>query len=823
MFNKFRIVVAAALLQLPVVAGAQIKKAPSYPLITHTPYFSIWSNTDQLNGSVTTHWTGKSQSLLGVVKVDDAAYRFMGEAQKRYRSVLAAADEGSYTCRYLINQQPAAGWQQPNFDDAQWKTGNGPFGDDRDKVGVSWTKGDVWMRRKFTINELPKGELLLNLFHDDDVEVYLNGKLIKQIKGWTGELKYMKLTPEAQSALVKGENVIAVHCNNSVGGSWLDVGLGEELPQPANNAIKAAKQTNVVITATQTTYQFKCGPANLKVTFTSPLLLNDLSLLATPVSYITYSVSSADGKAHQVSLLQSVSTDLSVDQPAQQVEAKAYTNNGLNILKAGTTAQPVLKKRGDDLRIDWGYVYVAAQNAQQYINQGTDAITSFINRDNNSEKAAKGRSLSLNTILHLGKVGAGPVSKSIALGYDEVDAIQYFGTDLKPWWRNDAKATMEGELSKALKNYAAVIAKCKATDARIYQDALKVGGDKYAQLCVLAYRQAIAAHQLVKSPQGDLLFLSKENFSNGSINTVDITYPSAPMFLLYNPDLLKGMMNGIFYYSESGKWTKPFPAHDLGTYPLANGQTYGEDMPVEENGNMIILTAAITRVENRPDYARKHWKTLSTWVNYLAEAGLDPGSQLCTDDFAGHLAHNANLSVKAIVAIGAYAQMADMLGDKAASKKYSNMAAQMAKKWETMANAGDHYALVFDNKNTWSQKYNMVWDKVLQLHLFPQKIYDTEIKYYLTKQQKYGLPLDSRKTYTKSDWILWTSALTEDPKAFHSLVDPIYRFATETTTRVPLNDWHETLDGKKVGFQARSVVAGYYMPTLKRKLAAVKK
>ena len=821
MFLKARFVMIASVMALcHYTATSQVSQMPSYPLITHSPYFSIWSNTDRLNQSITRHWTGKEQSLVGIVKVDGKYYRFMGAPAPEYKSLAASADQTPYNCRYLMETNPATNWNQPEFDDQSWQMGMAPFGDDRGQAKTKWTGKDIWLRRKFNITEMPKGRLVLKIYHDDDAEVFLNGQRLSRQRGANNDYEVINLPDDAKSKLRTGENLLALHCKNTIGGSWLDAGLYEEVQSNDQAGIEPATQLNVNVTATQSTYTFKCGPANLSVSFCSPLVLNDLELLSSPVSYITYKVKSADGKNHNINIYQGVSSNVAVNQPYQAVQASTYKQSGLTILKAGTTEQPVLQKKGDNVRIDWGYVYIAAQqavNAKQYVTSDATAVPSFLKAAySNSSDGVK--QLMLNTVIPFGSVGTSNVSKHIMIGYDEIYSVQYFKTNLKPWWRLSANATMEGALQKAEKNYSAVMAKCAAMDARVYNDALKTGGQNLAKLCVIAYRQSIAAHQLVKSPEGDLLFLSKENFSNGSINTVDITYPSAPLYLLYNPELLKGMCNGIFYYSESGKWTKPFAAHDLGTYPIANGQTYGEDMPVEECGNMVILADAIVKSEKNADYAKKHWKTLTTWVNYLTEAGFDPGNQLCTDDFAGHLAHNANLSVKAIVAIGAYGQMAGMMGDKQTAAKYQSLAAEMAQKWIAKADAGDHYGLVFDSKETWSQKYNMVWDKVLQLHLFPQEVYNKELKYYLGRQNEYGLPLDSRKTYTKSDWILWTAAMADQANDFQALVNPVYNYATKTSSRVPISDWHETQTGKMVGFQARSVIGGYWMKALRDKM-----
>src|SRR5215217_6827426 len=646
-------------------AFAQVKQAPAYPLITHDPYFSIWSNTDQLNQSVTKHWTGAEQSLLGVIKVDGKSYGFLGAMEQTYKNVLPASDDLAYNFKYT-ESEPSEDWNAAGYNDADWKTGAAPFGDAEHLAKTEWKSKDLWVRRTFDLASLNLKDLSLKLNHDDDIKVYLNGALIYEHKGWTdNKFVYIPLKAEVLKSLKKTKNILAIHIANTAGGQGLDAGLVAKAP--VLNPILAAQQKSVNVTATQTRYEFKAGGADLSITFTSPLLLDDLNLISRPVSYITYKVKSNDKKTHQVEVLFNASTNIAVNTPSQEVRAESSDFGPLSILKAGTLEQPVLQKKGDNLRIDWGYMYVAT-----------------------------------------------PMS-------------------------NGAKS-FNSELVKSNTDYAQLMARSNTFDAAMYKTALNGGGEKYAKLCVLAYRQAISAHKLVKSPQGDLLFMSKENFSNGSIYTVDVTYPSAPLFLAYNPDLVKGLLNGIFYYSESGKWKKPFAAHDLGTYPLANGQTYGEDMPVEESGNMLILTAAIAKAEGNADYARKHWKTLGIWADYLSKEGFDPGNQLCTDDFAGHLARNSNLSVKAIVALGGYGQLAAQLGETAEAKKYTEMAKAMALKWMEMAKDGDHYALTFDKKGTWSQKYNLVWDKVLGLNLFPPDVAKKEIAYYLTKQNQYGLP-----------------------------------------------------------------------------------
>lgn len=791
-------------------------RAPAVPLVTIDPYSSCWSTADRLNDDVTRHWTGTEFPLLGVLSVDGTDYRFMGKEVPVLSSLVPTANAEAWAGRYTTSA-PAADWYQPSFDASSWKSAEGAFGSvpQEQLARTMWNTEEIWVRRDVS---LPSGignkPVYLNYSHDDDVIIYINGIKVVDTGNQCHKGVRLLLTGEARKSLRPGRNLIAAWCRDRGGLAFLDFGLEIE-DKPSCQFMKAAEQLSCQVLPMNTDYSFECGPVKLDLTFTAPVFLDNLDLLSRPVNYITYNITATDGKAHKVNIYFEAGREWCVDDITQKSGAAVVEKDGIRAATMSGTDQNILGKSGDGVRIDWGTFYIASvsDKCTPWVAEPTDARKSFASAGRvKPSKAGTGAGL----VITEGKCK--DASGYIMIGYDDICSIQYFNQNLRPYWNRNADSDIIAQLKLAASDYEGLMKKARVFDRELMAEASAAGGEEYAELCALAYRQAIAAHKLVESPQGEILWLSKENFSNGSIGTVDITYPSAPLFLLYNPELAKGLMNHIFYYSESGKWTKPFAAHDVGTYPLANGQTYGGDMPVEESGNMLILCAAIAAVEGNADYAEKHWNVLSTWAEYLTRYGLDPENQLCTDDFAGHFAHNANLSIKAILGIASYARLAEMLGKKNVAEKYLAKAREMAAEWEKLADDGDHYRLTFDKPGTWSQKYNLVWDKMLGFNIFSPRIMEKEIPYYLGKQNIYGLPLDNRETYTKTDWIMWTATMAPDKATFMKFVAPVHKFMNDTRHRVPMSDWVYTDRADQRGFQARAVVGGYYIKMLDNRL-----
>jgi hypothetical protein len=608
--------------------------------------------------------------------------------------------------------------------------------------------------------------------------------------------------------------------------------MGREPRLPANTPPSATMhQVSLEITPLHTKYLFEAAGIELHVTFFTPLFPKDLDVLSRPVTYLSWSAAATDGQPHKVDLLLDVDPQIAVNDASQPVTWGRAHVTGLTVLNVGSRDQATLHQSGDRVRIDWGYFHLAAPDAAGTTTElSRDAMAQFSANGTLDDMdaldmprtlgGAQGPAAHLAIELALGTVTAKPVERHVLLAYTEGYAIEYLGRKLRPYWQRNGMTESE-LLATAEKQYPELEQRGEAFDRELTADMKHVGGDDYAYLTALAFRQTIAAHKLTADIDGTPMLFSKENDSGGFIDTVDVTYPSSPFFLLFNPKLLEAQLEPTMRYAALPRWPFPFAPHDLGSYPLADGQLYGggektedDQMPVEESGNLILDIAAMEREEGNWDFAKRFMPQLTRWAAYLQEKGMDPENQLSTDDFSGHLAHNANLSIKAIEALGAFAEIARQTGDTKLADHYEALVKPLPAQWEKLAADNGHYKLAFDVPGSWSQKYNLVWDHILDLNLFPPSVAKAECTWYATQMQPYGLPLDSRKTFTKLDWEVWTASLTDDPQQFHDLIHRLATWADNTPSRVPLTDWYDTVSGKQMGFQARSVVGGIFVPAL---------
>ncbi|HZW07735.1 MAG TPA: DUF4965 domain-containing protein [Phycisphaerales bacterium] len=597
------------------------------------------------------------------------------------------------------------------------------------------------------------------------------------------------------------------------------------------------------VTMDKTFYLFTAGGVNLSVEFWSPPSLtgvaDDMVQASRSVSAVRLNVSCPDKRAHDVRVYLDVTGEWCSHDVGEQVAWSRHRVEGLEVLSMARTEQSVLRHAGDQRRIDWGRLYLAGGvNATGSVGAHAVSRTRFAQtgRALASDDLRMPRAINddwpvLAMVVDLKTIQPGDVgSGNILIGYDEGEAIELFGRRLKPLWNADGRRSFGDELKRAMeaaeKRNDPVLGRAQN---QFWTDAARVGGDGYAKLLNLAYRQVLAGHKIAADWDGSPVMFSKENTSNGCIGTVDVIYPACPFFLYHNPAMLRAQLKPLMQYAASPRWKFPFAPHDLGTYPKANGQVYGggetseeNQMPVEESGNMLIMLAALAKVEPKEGVAfcEPYWPVLEKWAGYLQRHGLDPANQLCTDDFAGHLARNVNLSAKTVVALGAYAQLLAAAGKEEEATRWRAVAEEFAATWMEMTSRPAEGAtpLVFGDagKGTWSQKYNLVWDRVLGLGLFPQRVFDGEAALYRTKLQKNGLPLDSRRTYSKLDWTAWSACLTGKRDDFDAVMAPVIEWANATPppSRVPLSDWYETTTGRTMGMHTRTVVGGLWMPLL---------
>ena len=585
-------------------------------------------------------------------------------------------------------------------------------------------------------------------------------------------------------------------------------------------------QVFLEVTAMTTRYLFENDQVRFRVQFTSPLLPDDLKVFSRPCTYIQFSAEKKKDVRTVVRL--ELTSDFVKNSPGpvyggvhewnlpeQETFSYGYMYKG---------NQHILGYIGDNNTIDWGNIYLAIRKEEGELafRQEQERLVAEVPLENHQ-------------------------TKTIIAAFDDILSINYLGDAKRGYWKKYYRNLPE-VIGACFGEEQKVLERCAEFDQDIEEKAEKSGGKEYVFLCNMSYRQVMAGHKLISDSNGEPIFLSKECGSNGCIGTVDVSYPSVPLFLCYSTELAKGMLRPIFEFADLPVWNYDFAPHDLGRYPYATGQVYGlfqkkqgieyldgEDvifpffadlpdgkeiydidfqMPVEESGNMLLMTAAVCCMENSVEFAAPYMPMLKKWVNYLIQYGKDPDEQLCTDDFAGHLCHNVNLSAKAIMGIEAYAQILRLQKDEEGYTKYHFIAKEYAAYWEKHAVERNHTLLSYDKPETWSLKYNIIWDRFFKSNLFTEAVFEREAAFYIQKCKQYGTPLDSRATYTKSDWILWCSAMTDDMESRKALIDPVADFLKETSSRVPFSDWYDTETGEYYRFKGRTVQGGIFMPIL---------
>lgn len=800
-------------------------RLPSVPLLVNDPYFSIWSNYDNLNGGPTRLWCEHEKVIDGILRVDGTAYRFMGNGKEAILKPIAGmtVDGVNWSGKVTHTKQSGTNWTKADFNDSSWETQEAAWGTAGEYPNVKnpWvdTNSDIYVRREITLapEDLSK-DLWITFSHDDVVELYLNGEKVASTgETWIqGETR--KVSDSVKSKLKEGKNILAAHCHNTTGGAYLDFGLYSN--EKTNVPVQLAKQNSVDVLATGSYYNFTCGPVNLDLVFTAPLLINDPDILSTPINYISYQVTSTDGKEHDVQFYLGTTAQLTVNEMSQPTVTEFFTQNGTRYLKAGSKEQNILGRSGDIISIDWGYLYIPEINGQVAIAEQVVAEPTFVNTGkapNSIATPVESHSLMEMPMMifvnDMGKIKDG--RSFMMIGYDEVYDMQYMKNNYKAYYARNGKTIFQA-FEEFAKNYADLMQKCRDIDKMIYDDGLKAGNVKYAEQLSGVYRHAMAAHKCFEDNTGKMLYFSKENKSNGCVNTVDLTYPESPLYLLYNPELMKGMVLSILDYAMSdARKGKNCAAHDLGQYPLANGQVYGDTMPLEESANIVILCNAICKITGDGEWLKPYRNVIRTWVEYCRNEGQNPGNQLCTDDFKGPSEQNTNLSVKAINAVAAYADLIPMIGGNTRDiERYRQYAKDMALLWEAEARDGDHYRMGFNMPGTWSQKYNLLWDKLWAYNNFPQYVYDREIAWYLKNNKKYGTPLDNRDDSAKSDWLMWAAAISPDSETFLKFSDKHWDYINDTGSRIPLSDWYSCDSGNSKNFSARSVIAGLWAKVL---------
>ncbi|KAE9976474.1 hypothetical protein BLS_002068 [Venturia inaequalis] len=609
------------------------------------------------------------------------------------------------------------------------------------------------------------------------------------------------------------------------------VWMGDPLP---GQGVTYVDQVSYSYTSTKSIFTMDvAGKVAMTITFLSPVNPDDLKRQSLTLSYMQVSVTSKDGKSHEVQLYTDISAEWASGEDDAIVEWKHTENDKQSYHQVHRQTQITFdendKPNGNGMA-NWGTVYYATDKTSSLtVASGKDNAVrgSFVktgkldgSKDTNFRAVNKDYPVFAYAV-ELGRVTDQPKSTLFTIGLLQQQAVQFLGADglqaLPALWTSYFSSE-ESALLFFHNDFAHQSEVNAKLDTMVADDTKKAAGQNYTTVTSLAVRQSFGATQLVGTQNKTYLFM-KEISSNGNTQTVDVIFPLHPILLYLNPKLIKLLLAPLYENQESGHYPNQYSMHDLGShYPNATGHPDGKDeeMPVEECGNMLIMTLAYAQRTNDIAYLKAHYPILVQWSNFLVNDSLIPANQLSTDDFAGKLQNQTNLALKGIIGIGAMGEIARLTGNSTDAKKYSDISKDFIAKWQVLGinkNPGGlpHTSLAYGDSQSHGLLYNIWADLELGLNLVPKSVYDMQSAWYPTVAAKYGVPLDTRHAYTKGDWEMFTAAASS-PQTRDMFIGLLARWIGETNTNRAYTDLYDAYAGGYPGitFVARPVMGGTF-------------
>ncbi|KAH9968154.1 hypothetical protein BC827DRAFT_1122730 [Russula dissimulans] len=601
--------------------------------------------------------------------------------------------------------------------------------------------------------------------------------------------------------------------------------LGDPVSSVVNGTVN---QTSVVVTPTRTIVTAQAAQMQVNLTFLSPIEPGDWVKQSVPFSYMSLTAKSLDGLSHAVQVYSDVSGEWNSGDRTQKITWSA--NNSTNVVYHTVRLQTPAVFNEISEQAEWGTLYYAMEmgNGVTFKISADDISRGLFQSkgvlDNQVDKAFRAISDSFAVFAisrDLGSIQATQAPVVWTVGYTTDPAINYTdlsGASMQRSLYYKSQYPQDGPLIvDFLSNFTNASSTAQQLDQKILQDAASVHS-LLGDLVSLALPQVYGSTQLTigidalgnLNASDVMMFMKNIGGANSNrVNAVETLYAAFPALMYIDPSLGAPLLEPLFRFQASPKYTVQFAAADLGSsYPNVTGTNSSNDQGVEQTGNMLIMTYAQARASGDGSLISGYYQLLTRWADYLTTNTLFIHDQISADSLS--VSNQTNLAIKGIIAIEAMSKMSSIVQQSDDAERYSNAAAQLYDQWKSLALSNGHLLAVYGQTNSWTLGYNLFADVWLGTNLVESSVYNGHSSFIdnvtLTSSfSNFGMPVDNilQDTDPAIGWDLFTAAMTPSQDLRSNLIARVHNRASFNTSTDVFPFSYSSSDGSTVLGAAR--------------------